>query len=366
MSVLVLKEKLNFTASSGIVLCIIGAVIIVLHGPTNTETKTIPEFFSKVLAPGFLVYSAIVLIILLYMVFKVGPKYGHVHPAVFLTITAIGGSYLVSSAQGFGAAIVYSIQNWQTDNQFLLWPIYPLGVFVVCTALFQVNYLNKALAHFSASIVTPLNYVFFSFATMATTAVLYQGFDVQDAKTGITLLLGFLVIVIGVSLLFQYNLKVNKMTISRNVEDINDEEFNIEQLDVNPISLMAQTFPLHPETSRRNSKMSQRKASHIENSSIMDRSEYVRHESTIKPAIVVHEPATVQPILPVVSISQQIQQRLEINNLHHMPRISEGPSSVPEQSLSVTNTPAYSTFPDVQIDVKPDAEKQQAEYSQII
>ncbi|KAJ3276727.1 hypothetical protein HDV01_002780 [Terramyces sp. JEL0728] len=223
----------------------------------------------------------------------------------------------------------------------------------------SVNYLNKALAHFSASIVTPLNYVFFSFATMATTAVLYQGFDVQDAKTGITLLLGFLVIVIGVSLLFQYNLKVNKMTISRNIEDINDEEFNIEQLDVNPISLMAQTFPLHPETSRRNSKMSQRKASQIENSSVLEKSEYVRHESTLKPPIVVSEPTSVQPILPVVSISQQIQQRLEMNNIHHMPRISESASSQSEQPPSVNSTPAFSNFPDVRVDIKPDSDNPQ-------
>lgn len=52
MSVIFLDEKLNFTAVAGIVLCILGSVIIVLHAPSNTTTETIPEFFSYVIAPG--------------------------------------------------------------------------------------------------------------------------------------------------------------------------------------------------------------------------------------------------------------------------------------------------------------------------
>jgi hypothetical protein len=100
MSVLFLNEKLNFTATAGILLCIIGAVIIVIHGPSSNAAKTLPEFFAYVFSPGFLVYTGVLVCVLIWLVFKVGPKYGHVHPAIYLSITALGGAYLVASAQG--------------------------------------------------------------------------------------------------------------------------------------------------------------------------------------------------------------------------------------------------------------------------
>lgn len=52
LSVFFLNETLNFTAIAGILLCIIGAVIVVLYGPTSSHTTTLPEFFHYVIAPG--------------------------------------------------------------------------------------------------------------------------------------------------------------------------------------------------------------------------------------------------------------------------------------------------------------------------
>ena len=148
-----------------------------------------------------------------------------------------------------GAAALYSINHWETDNQFRHWGFYPLLMFVAFTVVFQINYLNKALAHFSATIVTPLNYVFFSTATLVTNAVLYQGFNVKSAVEALTVVMGFFVIVIGVSLLFQYNLKMSKLNQSaRPVEDINDHEpipvvYKLED-DV-PLKLLSEIFPVN-------------------------------------------------------------------------------------------------------------------------
>lgn len=159
--------------------------------------------------------------------FKLGPRYGHVHPAVYVATTALGGAFLVSSAQGLGAAVLYSIRNWETDNQLKYFSFWPLLGFVIFTCIFQINYLNKALAAFSATIVTPLNYVFFSTCTLVTQAVLYKGFNVDTVRSAITVVMGFLVIVAGVALLFQYNLKMSKLNLNVNhIEDINDEEIN--------------------------------------------------------------------------------------------------------------------------------------------
>ncbi|KAI8911894.1 magnesium transporter NIPA-domain-containing protein [Gorgonomyces haynaldii] len=295
MSVVLLKESMNFSGSMGIILCIIGSTLIVLHSPHTTTVETLPDFFRYVLAPGFLTYSGFCAILSLWLVFKVGPRYGHVNPIVYLATTALGGAYLVNSAQGLGAAIVYSITHWNTDNQFSLWSMYPLIVFVVLTVLFQVRYLNMALDHFSTSIVTPLNYVFFSTATLVTSAVLYQGFNVSSAIEAVTILMGFFVIVIGVALLFQYNLKLNKLAQVKWIEDINDEEENEANEEQSPLQLMRDVFPFNPEG----------RVSHLE----PEKDQYMRDG----PDQVVISSTAISPeaMVPQVPLTEQIQHQLK-------------------------------------------------------
>jgi hypothetical protein len=128
---------------------------------------------------------------------------------------------------GFGSSVVYTIRNYNSNeienwNHFTYWGIYPLMLFIACSATFQINYLNKSLQHFSTSIVTPVNYVFFSTATLITSAILFRGFNVGSVVNAVSIILGFLVIVVGVSLLFQYNLKmVNKLKTETEVLDTN-------------------------------------------------------------------------------------------------------------------------------------------------
>ncbi|KAJ3137926.1 hypothetical protein HK100_000224 [Physocladia obscura] len=131
--------------------------------------------------------------------------------SVVISISSLGGSYLVLAAQGFGTSFVYSVRNWDTDNQFKQWPIYPLFAFLVFFVIFQVNFLNKALSCFSAAVVTPIYYVFFTTATMLTSAFLFQGFPVGSTVDGVSILFGFLVICGGVALLFQYSLKLQRI-----------------------------------------------------------------------------------------------------------------------------------------------------------
>ena len=183
----------------------------------------------------------------LYLVFKLGPRYGHVHPAIYLTITAVGSAYLISSSQGFGVAIIYSVEHWQNDNQLLMWEFYVLGAFIIATIIFQIDFLNRSLRYFSASIVTPLNFVFMSTVTLITTSVLYQGFQVNSVITAITIIIGFLVIVLGVTLILQYNLKLSKVTAMEE-QKIQDEfgnpiDWNLS--DDNPFSLLNKTYSLH-------------------------------------------------------------------------------------------------------------------------
>ncbi|KAJ3068746.1 hypothetical protein HDU98_008124 [Podochytrium sp. JEL0797] len=234
LSSIFLNEKLNFSGMVGCAQCLIGAVIIVFHSPSQSSTSTIPEFFHYVLQPVFLVYSFFVCILLCYLIFYLQPRYAQKSPLVYISISSLGGSYLVLATQGFGTSLVYSIRNWETDNQFLQWPIYPLLGFVVFFILFQVHFLNKALSSYSAAIVTPIYYVFFTTATMTSTAFLFQGFPVGGAINGVSILFGFLTIVGGVALLFQYSLKLQEIarqagggTVARRTTTVNGDHVSI-------------------------------------------------------------------------------------------------------------------------------------------
>ena len=149
LSIAFLGERLNFSGVMGILLCIIGSIFIVLHA----QTDQIPGFFAYVFSPGFLVYSFLVIALLVYLVFRLGPLYGSTQPILYLSIISLGGAFLVNAAQGLGSSIVYSISNPE-DTQFRYWGMYPLIVFTLLCAVFQINYLNKSLQYFSTSIVT--------------------------------------------------------------------------------------------------------------------------------------------------------------------------------------------------------------------
>lgn len=75
----------------------------------------------------------------------------------------------------------------------------------------QINYLNKALNLFSTAIVSPVYYVFFTTTTIVTSAVFFKGFHSNSTIGLVSMLIGFFVIVSGVSLLFQYNLTQRRL-----------------------------------------------------------------------------------------------------------------------------------------------------------
>lgn len=64
----------------------------------------------------------------------------------------------------------------------------------------RINYLNKALELFNAAMVVPVYFVTFTSATLITSFILYQGLK-ASVITLITMVLGFLVICLGITLL---------------------------------------------------------------------------------------------------------------------------------------------------------------------
>ncbi|KAH9859061.1 DUF803-domain-containing protein [Lenzites betulinus] len=197
LSSIFLKEQLSFFGWLGCGLCILGSVIIALNGPQEQSIGQILEFQKLFLAPGFLVYGSILIVAALVIIFWFAPRYGTKSMLWYIMVCSMIGGLSVSVTTGLGSAIVTTAQG---DNQFKHWFIYFLLVFIAVTLITEVYYLNVALALFNTAMVTPTYYVIFTFFSMVTTIVLFQGLKAPVVQI-ITLVMGFLVICVGITVL---------------------------------------------------------------------------------------------------------------------------------------------------------------------
>ncbi|KAG8532489.1 uncharacterized protein KY384_002366 [Bacidia gigantensis] len=214
LSAIFLKERLSFVGKVGCFCCIIGSVVIVMNAPAQASAANIQEMKHFVIAPGFLSYAGLVIVASTFVALWVGPRYGKKSMLVYLTICSLIGGLSVVSTQGLGAAIVAQAAGKPQFNQ---WFLYVLLVFVITTLVTEIIYLNvstkgenalmmkltleqKALNLFNAAVVTPTYYVYFTSATIVTSAILFQGFKGSPTSI-ITVVMGFFVICSGVVLL---------------------------------------------------------------------------------------------------------------------------------------------------------------------
>ncbi|EMD33766.1 hypothetical protein CERSUDRAFT_117855 [Gelatoporia subvermispora B] len=197
LSSIFLHEKLSFFGWLGCVLCIIGSVIIALNGPQEPTIGQITAFQKLFLAPGFLVYGSVLIAAALVIIFYFAPRYGKKSMLWYIMVCSMIGGISVSVTTGLGSAIVTTAMG---DNQFKHWFMYFLMGFVAVTLITEVYYLNVALALFNTAMVTPTYYVIFTFFSMLTTIVLFQGLK-APAMQIITIVMGFFVICLGITIL---------------------------------------------------------------------------------------------------------------------------------------------------------------------
>ncbi|OJJ50505.1 hypothetical protein ASPZODRAFT_55806, partial [Penicilliopsis zonata CBS 506.65] len=197
LSAIFLKERLSFVGKVGCFSCILGSVVIALNAPQQSSVSDIQEMKSYVIAPGFLSYAGVIIVGAIFTALWVAPRYGKKSMFVYLSICSMVGGLSVVATQGLGSAILAQING---EAQFNQWFMYVLLVFVICTLLTEIIYLNKALNLFNAALVTPTYYVFFTSATIITSAILFRGFK-GTAIEITTVILGFFQICSGVVLL---------------------------------------------------------------------------------------------------------------------------------------------------------------------
>lgn len=142
LSAIFLKERLSFVGKISCAICIVGSVVIVLNAPEQAAVKNIEEMQDYVITPGFLSYAGVVIIGCVCVVIFVAPRWGKKSMLVYLTVCSLIGGLSVVATQGLGAAVLAQVNG---ESQFTQWFLYVLLVFVVCTLLTEIIYLNVSL-----------------------------------------------------------------------------------------------------------------------------------------------------------------------------------------------------------------------------
>ncbi|KAM0493344.1 hypothetical protein ACHAP9_005645 [Verticillium nonalfalfae] len=193
-----LNEQLGVLGRLGSAICLLGAVIIVLHAPPDEDIQTIDQILHYAIQPGFLFYVFAVSVFAVVMIYKIAPVYGRKSPLIYLLICSTVGSVSVMSVKAFGIALKLTFAG---HNQFSHPSTYVFMILTTVCILTQMNYFNKALAHFPTNIVNPLYYVTFTTFTLCASFILFSGFNTTDVVNTLSLLSGFLTTFAGVYLL---------------------------------------------------------------------------------------------------------------------------------------------------------------------
>ncbi|KAL4920655.1 magnesium transporter [Aspergillus aurantiobrunneus] len=193
-----LKEDIKLLGKLGCATCLLGSLLLVLHAPGDKDIQTIDEILHLAIQPFFLIYCTFVTIFASFMVYKVAPVQGRTNPLVYISICSTVGSVSVMSVKAFGIAVKLTAGG---DNQFTHASTYVFALVLVVTTLTQMNYLNKAMSEFPASLVNAMYYVGFTTCTLSASIIFYQGLNTSDWNSIVSMLCGFLLNFTGISLL---------------------------------------------------------------------------------------------------------------------------------------------------------------------
>ncbi|XP_077227608.1 putative magnesium transporter NIPA2 isoform X1 [Tasmannia lanceolata] len=194
----ILKEKLHIFGVLGCILCVIGSTTIVLHAPQEKPIESVKEVWHLATEPGFIIYSSIILVTVLVLIFLLVPRYGNTHMVVYIGICSLMGSLTVMSVKALGIALKLTFSGM---NQFVYLQTWFFTVVVVICCLLQLNYLNKALDTFNTAVISPVYYVMFTTFTILASMIMFKDWDTQDATQIVTQLCGFVNILSGTFLL---------------------------------------------------------------------------------------------------------------------------------------------------------------------
>jgi len=153
------------------------------------------------LVSGFVAYCLILILITLYLIIYLAPRRGSRDLLVYITICNTVGALTVLCGKGLGIAITDLFGDGPSPAAYL----HPLfWVLIAGNAIgipVQIVFLNKSLALFNASAITPVKYVCTNLLLVIGSILLFQEFAYMSVENCIGLACGFLTVVAGVILL---------------------------------------------------------------------------------------------------------------------------------------------------------------------
>ncbi|KAG5573873.1 hypothetical protein H5410_063639 [Solanum commersonii] len=194
----ILKERLHIFGIVGCVLCLVGSISIVLHAPLERKIESVMDVWHLASEAGFIIYTCVVVVAVLVLIFRFVPKYGQRYMVIYIGICSLTGSLTVMGVKAVGIALKLTFEG---KNQFKYYQTWLFTVFVIIFCLLQLNYLNKALDTFNTAVVSPVYYVMFTTLTILASMIMFKDWDHQTATQIITELCGFVTILSGTFLL---------------------------------------------------------------------------------------------------------------------------------------------------------------------
>ncbi|CAI0376900.1 unnamed protein product [Linum tenue] len=179
-----LNERLQKMGVVGIVSCIVGSVVIVIHAPQEHTPSSVEEVWNLATQPAFVMYVAATVSAVFALILHFEPRSGQTNMLVYLGICSLMGSITVVSVKAIGIAIKLTLDG---INQIT----YPQTWF----------FLMVALDTFNATLISPVYYVMFTTLTIAASAIMYKDWAGQDASSIASEICGFITVLSGTIIL---------------------------------------------------------------------------------------------------------------------------------------------------------------------
>ena len=175
-----LGERLHVCGIFGILFCTLGTVLLVRFAPEETVVTSVEEVWELGFQLAFRIYFVSVILVSLFLIYQVVPRYGQTHVIVYILICSLIGSLSVVAVRGLGIAVKLT---WRGSNQLFKPGTVVLALWVTGCIVTQMNYLNKALDTFNTTVVSSIYYVVFTVCTVTASMIMYKDWEDQTFGT---------------------------------------------------------------------------------------------------------------------------------------------------------------------------------------
>ncbi|XP_037655444.1 magnesium transporter NIPA4 [Choloepus didactylus] len=196
-----LGESLNLLGKLGCVICVTGSTVMVIHAPEEEKVTTVVEMASKMKDTGYIVFAVLLLVFCLILIFVLAPRYGQRNILIYIIICSVIGAFSVTAVKGLGI----TIRNFFQGMPVVRHPLpYVLSLILALSLSTQVNFLNRALDIFNASLVFPIYYVTFTTVVVTSSIILFKEWHSMSGVDIVGTLAGFVTIILGVFMLHAF------------------------------------------------------------------------------------------------------------------------------------------------------------------